>query len=61
MPDSLLSVDEAKRQLSVGTTLIYSMMKSGELRRVKLGGKTLIAQSDIQAFIAKKLEEAAAA
>ena len=57
--DRLLTVDEAKRQLSVGTTLIYSLMKEGQLRRVKLGGKTLIAQSDIQAFIQKKLEEAA--
>lgn len=57
--DRLMTVEEAKRQLSIGTTLIYAMMKQGQLRRVKLGGKTLIAQSDIQAFIQKKLEEAA--
>lgn len=59
--DKLLTPDEAKKQLSVGTTILYRLMKEGQLRRVKLGGKTLIAQSDIQAFIEKKLEEATAA
>ena len=60
MQDRLVPVEEAKKQLSVGTTILYRLMKEGQLRRVKLGGKTLIAQSDIQAFIEKKLEEAAA-
>ena len=57
--DRLLSVDEAKGQLSIGTTALYDLMKTGELRRIKLGRKTVLAQSDIQAFIQKKLEEAA--
>ena len=60
MQDRLVPVEEAKQQLSVGTTILYRLMKEGQLRRVKLGGKTLIAQSDIQAFIQKKLEEATA-
>ena len=58
--DRLLSVDEAKAQLSIGTTAFYDLLKNNELRRIKLGRKTVIAQSDIQAFIQKKLEEAAA-
>lgn len=60
MQDRLISVKEAKSQLSVGTNAIYNMMNSGELTRIKIGNRTLIAQSEISSFIAKKLGEAAA-
>lgn len=59
MTEKFMSVDEAKAELCIGTTALYALMKAGELRRIKLGRRTVLAHSDIQAFMAKKLEEAA--
>ena len=58
MTEKFVTVDEAKDALCIGTTALYALMKAGELRRIKLGRRTVLAQSDIQAFMVKKLEEA---
>ena len=60
MSDRLISVKDAKSQLGVGTNTIYNLMNSGELRFIKMGRRTLFSQNEIQAFIQRKLEEAAA-
>ncbi len=57
-PERFMTVDEARRQLCLGTTAIYSLMKSGEIRKIKLGGKTVFLASDIQSFINRKVAEA---
>lgn len=57
-PPRFVDVDEAKRQLCLGTTAIYAFMKTGELRRVKLGRKTVLLQKDIDAFVERKVAEA---
>jgi excisionase family DNA binding protein len=56
--DRFISVEEAKQQLCLGTTAIYEFINAGELRRVKLGRKTVFLASDIQAFIDRKVAEA---
>ncbi len=55
----LVTVDEAKKLLCLGTTAIYELMKTGELRRIKIGRKTVLLVSDIQSFINRKVAEAA--
>jgi excisionase family DNA binding protein len=55
----LVTVDEAKKLLCLGTTAIYELMKTGELRRIKIGRKTVLLASDIQSFINRKVAEAA--
>lgn len=60
MSDRLISVKDAKSQLGVGTNAIYDLLNNRELTRIKIGNRTLIAQSEISSFIAKKLTEAAA-
>jgi len=59
MPDDrFISVDEAKQQLCLGTTSIYDFINSGQLRRIKLGRKTVFLQSDVEAFMLRKVAEA---
>ena len=60
MSEKFLTVDEAKDELCIGTTSLYALMKSGELRRIKIGRRTVLSRADIQSFMSKKIEEAAA-
>lgn len=54
----LLTVEEAKKLLRLGTTSIYALMKTRELRPVKFGRKTVFLASDIADFINRKVAEA---
>lgn len=53
----LVSVDEAKQQLRASTSLLYKLMRRNELRRVKIGGKAFLLQSDIDAFIDRQIAD----
>jgi len=53
VPDPIfVSVNDAKRLLSLGHTRIYQLMKSGQIDRVKHGGKTLIPYASLVRFAA---------
>lgn len=58
-PPIFVSVEEAKRLLSLGHSRIYQLMRSGEIDYVKQGAKTLIRYDSIQRF-ANSLSKAAA-
>ena len=55
---SFITVDDAKKRLCLGTTAIYELINAGELRRVKIGRKTVFLASDIADFINRKVAEA---
>lgn len=45
------TIKEAKEFLKIGHTQIYTLLNGGELKAVKMGGKTLILASSIEGFI----------
>ena len=47
----LVSVDEAVRALHIGRTKFYELVADKYITPVKLGRRTLIKASDLQAFI----------
>ena len=47
----LLSVVEAAPVIGVGRSTVFSLIKSGKLRAVKIGGRTLIRPDDLRAFV----------
>jgi len=47
----LLRVDEAGRQLNLGRTVMYELIRSGRLRSVKVGKLRLIPTSALVEFI----------
>jgi excisionase family DNA binding protein len=54
MTQSLLSVEEAAQRLGgVSRWSIYSWLSQGRLRKTKIGSRVMIAESDLQAFIAR--------
>ena len=51
----LLSVSEAQRILSIGETLLKSLIRGGQIRSVKIGskrGRRLISRAALEEFIA---------
>lgn len=48
----LLSIDEAQSLLSIGRTKLYELISNGDIKPLKLGRRSLIRASDLQAFIA---------
>jgi excisionase family DNA binding protein len=53
-PDRLLSIPEALDRLPVSTPTLYRMLRRGDLPVVEVGGRTFIASSDLEAFIAAR-------
>jgi excisionase family DNA binding protein len=48
------SVREACELLSIGRSSLYAAMKRGELRRVKVGKRTLLCATDLVAFLTRR-------
>jgi excisionase family DNA binding protein len=42
------SVDEACRLLSIGRTSLYALAKSGDLKLLKIAGRTLVPRSEME-------------
>ncbi len=51
-------VEDAARALAIGRTNLYRLLGEGKLRATKLGGRTLIAVAEIEAF-ASRLQQGA--
>lgn len=54
MTDRLLSVREAAGQLGVSERTVCRLLTAGELPRVKIGRRTLIAPQDVRAFVHRR-------
>jgi excisionase family DNA binding protein len=46
-----VTTHEAARLLSTSRSNLYTMINAGKLRKIKMGGKALIAVDDLKAFI----------
>ncbi len=47
-----LSIPEAVKASGIGRTTIFDMIKSGRLPAKKLGARTIILRTDLEAFVA---------
>lgn len=47
----LMTVEEAAERLSIGRSLIYEHVLSGEIRSIKLGRCRRIASADLERFV----------
>lgn len=50
-PATVLTVDEAADRLKVSRSLIYSQLRSGELRSIRLGRRRLIPAAEVDRII----------
>ena len=55
----LLTAEEAARALRVGRSKVYELMRSGQLRSVKLGGSRRVSTKALAEFVARLEADAA--
>ena len=51
MSKLVYSVSEIKQELSIGHTKLYELVKSGELKSHKIGGRTIFKAESVQNFL----------
>jgi excisionase family DNA binding protein len=59
LPDRLLSISDAARELAIGRTLTYSLIGKRQLRTVRAGRRVLVPISAIREYIATAPDERA--
>ncbi len=50
-PKAALTVADVAQSLGVGKVTVYRLLKEGQLRRVKIGSRTLIPAGDVTALV----------
>lgn len=53
IPPLAYCIEDAANALGVGRTLIFRLIRDGQLPAVKIGRRTLIALSDLDSFLTK--------
>lgn len=49
-------VPDACRRLGIGRSVLYELIKAGEVRAIKIGARTLIPEAELQKVIAARME-----
>lgn len=55
----LYRAEEAADVMSLSRTAVFGLIKSGDLRAVKIGGRRRIPRSSIEAYVARLADELA--
>lgn len=48
---SLLNVEQIMERLNVSAPTVYKLLKSGELKCVRIGGRKLVTEAELERFI----------
>ena len=48
-----LRIEDACRAIGLGKTRLYSLIKEGKIRPVKIGGRTLIPRTELERLVAE--------
>ncbi|MBC6459858.1 helix-turn-helix domain-containing protein [Actinomadura sp. HBU206391] len=59
MTDLVLTVDEAAERLRVSRWSVYNLIRSNQLRTVKIGRRRLVPVAALDEFLARSMEVAA--
>lgn len=55
LPRMTYRIDEVAEMTGLGRTTIFALLKQGDLRRVKIGARTLILASDVDALLQRQV------
>jgi excisionase family DNA binding protein len=51
-------IDPACNRAGIGRTMMYQLIKQGEIRVIKVGRRTLVPESELQEWLARKMQGA---
>lgn len=51
----LYGIEDTGKALGIGRTSVYALLDSGDLTPIKIGRRTLVAASEIEEYVAKRL------
>lgn len=54
-------IPQACSRIGVGRTAFYELLKAGAIRSFKVGTRTLIPETELQRFVAERMQQQAAA
>ena len=55
---TLISVELAAKRLSIGRSLAYQLVATGELRSIKIGARRLVPVNELDMFVTRRLNTA---
>jgi predicted DNA-binding transcriptional regulator AlpA len=55
-PRMLYSIPDVMNAISCKRSLVYGLIKSGELERVKIGKRALVTESSLVRFVARRVQ-----
>lgn len=50
-------IDSASHRAGIGRTMLYQLIKDGEIKTIKVGRRTLIPESELQRWLARKMKQ----
>ena len=53
-------VNDACARLGISRTTLYQLIKAGELRPIEVGGRVVVAESELRRFVDEKMQQVAA-
>ena len=56
IPPLAWQIDPACNRAGIGRTMMYELIKQGEISPIKVGRRTLIPESELQEWLARKME-----
>lgn len=58
-PDRLTySIEQAARALGVGRSLVFTLLKEGQLKSIRVGKRRLVLATELQAFLDRQQQKA---
>lgn len=55
-PNLAHKIPDAARRIGVSRTRLFGLFQTGEITPIKVGGRTLVAESELQRFVNSHLE-----
>jgi excisionase family DNA binding protein len=58
LPSGALTIKEAAGYLRISEASVWRLLKDKQLRRVRIGGRTVVRRIDLDAFLERSLDSA---
>lgn len=58
LPPLVHQVNEAAKRLKISRATFYKLVSAGDISPIKVGGRTLVAEEELQRYVSKQVQRA---